>query len=726
MDPAAYGALPASACALGTAGMHGPDRITRTTYDDNGRPLTVTEGHGTAAAGLSARYAYTANGQLDWLEDGEGNRTDYQYDRLDRLSEINYANVSGGGVNWGDDEVFTYDGAGRLSSRTTRSNQVFSYTYDGLGRVTQVSAPSGTPGTSYTYDNFSNLLTASDGSMTITNTFDARGRRLSQTSANGTVSYQYDAAGRRTRMTWPDGFYVSYDYTVTSQLTHIRENGAATGVGVLAAFEYDDLGRRTSLTRGNGTVTDYSYDAAGRLDQLVQDLAGTANDNTDAFAYNPAGQIVSSTRSNTGYSFASHINTDTLFNHNGLNEIISVTGEAAPSYDARGNMTAYGGKTFTYDQYNRLTGSSDGTVTVSLSYDPLGRFHLYDIGVVQVSALYDGADVIAQYNLTAGVMGKRYVHGPGVDEPLVEYAGSGTSNRTFLHADARGSIIAHSDSTGALTATLTYDEYGNPGPTDTGQFQYTGQVWLQHVGVYHYKNRAYHPGLMRFMQTDPIGHSGGINLYAYVGGDPVNHTDPWGLFPWSGGDDDDPPETEDVITVIGVRFCPDGATCISGDDLFWFMMDRQDTLIGVSPTDGWGIGSDRSDERENQCGPNGEPAGYTTVPHAPGTNTNLPNPYMRGPDGRLHLTPAWREAVAADRERAQNFVAPLAIGGWGLSAASGGVSMANQSSAPSPFFRAIGRAAAVAFPVTAGATAAANATRFAPPPPDGPSCGQNQ
>jgi len=87
-----------------------------------------------------------------------------------------------------------------------------------------------------------------------------------------------------------------------------------------------------------------------------------------------------------------------------------------------------------------------------------------------------------------------------------------------------------------------------PGPTNTGRYQYTGQTWLSDAGLYHYKNRAYHPGLMRFMQTDPIGHSGGINLYAYVGGDPVNATDPWGLAcftnrsrGWSvTGDDGDP------------------------------------------------------------------------------------------------------------------------------------------------------------------------------------------
>jgi len=39
-----------------------------------------------------------------------------------------------------------------------------------------------------------------------------------------------------------------------------------------------------------------------------------------------------------------------------------------------------------------------------------------------------------------------------------------------------------------------------------GRFQYTGQAWLEDLGVYHYKARIYSPTLGRFLQTDPIGY----------------------------------------------------------------------------------------------------------------------------------------------------------------------------------------------------------------------------
>lgn len=56
-----------------------------------------------------------------------------------------------------------------------------------------------------------------------------------------------------------------------------------------------------------------------------------------------------------------------------------------------------------------------------------------------------------------------------------------------------------------MTTKNTYDEYGVPGSGNAGLFQYTGQVYLADLSLYHYKARAYSPTLGRFLQTDPTG-----------------------------------------------------------------------------------------------------------------------------------------------------------------------------------------------------------------------------
>jgi len=71
------------------------------------------------------------------------------------------------------------------------------------------------------------------------------GRKLTETGLLGTMTSQWDAAGRRTQLTWPDGTYLNYDYLVTGEMSAVRQNGATSGINVLATYAYDDLGRRT-------------------------------------------------------------------------------------------------------------------------------------------------------------------------------------------------------------------------------------------------------------------------------------------------------------------------------------------------------------------------------------------------------------------------------------------------------------------------------------------------
>jgi RHS repeat-associated protein len=104
----------------------------------------------------------------------------------------------------------------------------------------------------------------------------------------------------------------------------------------------------------------------------------------------------------------------------------------------------------------------------------------------------------------------------------------------FYHADGNGNVTCLIDAGNAVVASYTYDPFGNmlamSGPlADANTYRFSSKEWNGNSGLYYYGFRFHDPNSQRWLNRDPIGEQGGINLYGFIDNNLVNNIDPLGL-----------------------------------------------------------------------------------------------------------------------------------------------------------------------------------------------------
>ena len=503
------------------------------TYDALKRLIQIQGPEGTIG------YEYDANGNRTKIIDSDHKTTSFQYDLDNRLIKRIYAD--------GKFLTYTYDKAGLLTKFTNSRNIERNYSYDANHNFLTINYSDNTPDGTFTYDDYNRVITRTDGIGSWQYGYNANNRLTSVDGpwADDTITYQYDELGQLKNLIPQGGQIVTYNYDDIGRLTNIQ-SGTNT-------YTYGYTGTNPliqSLTRPNGSITEYIYnDPLKRLTDLVNKTSSLQIINSYAYTYN-ALDVRSSETITNGTPITSFTEGLITYNYNNLNQLLSSTNpDKTFSHDDDGNMTrGYTPEGYVmnmiYDAENRL---------ISAEYaDSQSVVH-------RTEYFYSGDNLLAQikrYENSLLVSDRRFVR----DRFLVlqernqnnnitrEYTwgigkGGGIGgllnlnqegvNYSYLYYDDKGNVTALIDSSQYVVATYTYDPFGKlmskTGTVDQ-PYIFSTKEYDPETGLSYYGYRFYSPSVGRWITRDPLGETGGLNLYGFVGNNPVNRIDPLGLF----------------------------------------------------------------------------------------------------------------------------------------------------------------------------------------------------
>ncbi|BCJ74736.1 type IV secretion protein Rhs [Catellatospora sp. IY07-71] len=572
-----------------------PDKgITATTYDNAGRPESVTDGRTPA---VTLRYTYDQQGRKTGLYHGSvtpANRlAKWDYDQLSNAkgmltSSTRYVGGEAGAAY--TSAVTAISPFGTISQQivtipSTETGLAGSYQYDfsyradgspATQRLPAIGSPTGynlgweTQTTTYSSAGMPQTLGTGTTSWLVTGTgYTEHGEvgviTLRDQTANPQlqIGQYYDSQTRRMNRVWTtrdtapttvSDLYIGYDDA--GGVTQLKETSAVAGVET-QCFDHDQQRRLLeawTLASGDCGAVPTAFSSVGGVEKYwLSWTVDSAGNRTRQIRRTSAGTVTTKHVYPAATAARPHALTRTT-------DAADVT-TGSYTYDTAGNTrcrpagtalnnctSGSGSQTLTWDAEGRLQQSVDSTGTTSFIYDADGN-RLIRKDPTGKTLYLPGQELRVNPDGTAVISCVRYYAWAGRNIATRSSSAAGVEKLTWMVADRQNTTTITVNATGSQAVSVKrQDPYGNPRGGVTGTWPtgldkgFVGGT-SDNTGLIHLGARDYDAGTGRFVTVDPLlvmTDPQQLNGYSYAGNSPVVHSDPSGRTRCDYGDCADP------------------------------------------------------------------------------------------------------------------------------------------------------------------------------------------